>query len=101
MRQALDDIGQGHQSGDERTCGFPVLPDKYGNLTFTAPRESPGRYEFRIFTEKSGNAFALIYKEKGTQDAVQAGADQPATKPADKVPAKVQPPTPTSKDGPR
>ena len=34
-------------------------------------------------------------------NAEQAGADQPATKPADKVPAEVQPPTPTSKDGPR
>jgi len=31
----------------------------------------------------------------------QAGADQPATKPADKAPAKDQPSTPTSKDGPR
>jgi hypothetical protein len=37
-----------------------------------------------------------------TQDkAEQAGADQPATKPADKTPVKIQPSTPTSKDGPR
>ncbi len=33
--------------------------------------------------------------------AEQQGAGQPVTKPADKVPAKVQPLTPTSKDGPR
>jgi len=33
--------------------------------------------------------------------AEQPGANQPATKPADKAPAEVQPPTPTSKDGPR
>ncbi|MCX6873723.1 MAG: hypothetical protein NTW21_07930 [Verrucomicrobia bacterium] len=33
--------------------------------------------------------------------AEPAGAAQPATKPADKVPAEVQPPTPTSKDYPR
>ena len=33
--------------------------------------------------------------------AEQAGADQPATKPADKPPVKDQPSTPTSKDGPR
>jgi hypothetical protein len=33
--------------------------------------------------------------------AEQAGADQPATKPGDKVPAKIQPSTPTSKDAPR
>jgi hypothetical protein len=36
-----------------------------------------------------------------TEKAEQAGADQPATKPADKVPAKVQPSTPTPKDRPR
>jgi len=35
------------------------------------------------------------------QEAQQAGADQPATKPADKVPAKVKPSTPAPKDGPR
>jgi len=33
--------------------------------------------------------------------AEPAGAGQPATKPADKVPAKGQPPTPTPKDAPR
>ena len=33
--------------------------------------------------------------------AEQAGGGQPATKPADKAPAEVQPPTPTSKDAPR
>ena len=33
--------------------------------------------------------------------AEQAGADQPATKPADKVPAKTKPSPPTPKDGPR
>lgn len=33
--------------------------------------------------------------------AEQAGADQPATKPADKPPVKDQPSTPTPKDGPR
>ncbi len=36
-----------------------------------------------------------------TAKAEQAGADQPATKPADKVPAKGQPSTPTPKGGPR
>jgi hypothetical protein len=34
-------------------------------------------------------------------NAEQAGAGQPATKPADKDPVKDQPSTPTSKDGPR
>ncbi len=38
---------------------------------------------------------------EGTEKAEQAGADQPATKPADKPPVKDQPSTPTSKDAPR
>jgi hypothetical protein len=36
-----------------------------------------------------------------TQKAEQLGAGQQATKPAEKVPAEVQPSTPTPKDGPR
>ena len=35
------------------------------------------------------------------EEAEQAGADQPATRPADKAPAKDQPSTPTPKDAPR
>jgi len=38
---------------------------------------------------------------KSTPKAEQSGADQPATQPADKGPAKDQPSTPTSKTGPR
>ena len=40
----------------------------------------------------------LYFQNKNAQ---QAGADQPAASPADKVPAKIQPSTPTPKDGPR
>ena len=43
-------------------------------------------------------------RRKASQNASkagQAGADQPATKPADKVPANDQPSTPTPKDAPR
>jgi len=39
--------------------------------------------------------------KKHNKPAEQSDADQPATRPADKVPAKGQPSTPTSKDGPR
>ncbi len=39
-------------------------------------------------------------QQKSTE-AEPAGADQPATQPADKAPAEVQPSTPTSKDHPR
>ncbi len=35
------------------------------------------------------------------EKAEQTGADQPATKPADKTPVKDQPPAPSSKVGPR
>ena len=46
---------------------------------------------------------AMIAKNKLLYNggAEQAGADQPATKPADKAPVKDQPSTPTSKDGTR
>jgi len=42
-----------------------------------------------------------ISDAKLIRSAEQPGAGQPATMPADKVPADVQPPTPTSKDAPR
>ena len=35
------------------------------------------------------------------KETVQPGADQPATRPAEKAPAEVQPPIPTSKEGAR
>jgi len=44
---------------------------------------------------------ALIEARKVVEKAEQAGADQPATKPADKPQVKDQPSTPTSKDLPR
>jgi len=53
----------------------------------------------------STSDMVFIYPESGTQYSLTkvepAGADQPATRSADKVPAKIQPSTPTSKDGPR
>ena len=47
------------------------------------------------------NSRDLIAVGKITKRAEQRGAAQPATKPADKAPAKDQPSTPTSKDNPR
>jgi hypothetical protein len=52
-----------------------------------------------ILIDDGQSSFVVIPQSK--PQAEQAGADQPATKPADKVPAKDQPSTPTSKDGPR
>jgi len=60
----------------------------------------------RITTEKGKREVAALHLANYcpallTSEIEQAGADQPATKPADKPPVKDQPSTPTSKDGPR
>jgi hypothetical protein len=47
------------------------------------------------------NGTVRLPQSEQSKKAIEAGADQPATKPADKVPAKIQPSTPTSKDSPR
>ena len=55
-------------------------------------------------TGLEGGGFFVIKDRtgpSGKQNAEPAGAGQPATQPADKVPAKIQPSTPTPKDGPR
>jgi hypothetical protein len=59
-------------------------------------------------SEKRSNALkAMLQSLNGASDCkdasgkTEAGADQPATKPADKPPVKGQPSTPTSKAGPR
>ena len=60
----------------------------------------------RIATEQGKREVAALYLADCwpaflTTESEQSSADQPATKPADKAPSKVQPPPPTSKDGPR
>ncbi len=54
------------------------------------------------FLAKDGQRLklSLLHSEK-PQEAEQPGAGQPVPKPANKTPAEVQPPTPTSKDSPR
>jgi hypothetical protein len=59
--------------------------------------EQPPKLSIYKFTKAD---FATL-KKKLKLNVEQAGADQPATKPADKVPAKIQPSTPTPKDLPR
>lgn len=69
------------------------------------PYLSPNGYLFRIRTVEnrifnfSVSDGKLIGVEKYKSEP--AGADQPATKPADKPPVKDQPSTPTPKDAPR
>jgi hypothetical protein len=53
------------------------------------------------FASLLGKINSFGRKAPTKQRAEQAGADQPATKPADKPPVKDQPSTPTSKDVPR
>ena len=70
-----------------------------------------GEHEMRIYAwggkslefdyQWLGQTYSDDYRLMIGKNAEQPGADQPATKAADKVPAKVQPPTPTSKDAPR
>jgi hypothetical protein len=92
-----------------------VLPD--GRLVhWNLPA---GRYELSVFDPMRKDAsrkWDLVLADEGdeiqvlrnnsangptTHQAEQPGADQPATKPADKVPAKDKPSTPTSEDAPR
>ena len=57
---------------------------------------------FATFTPESKAWFQKWLTDHGfTPEGEQAGADQPATKPADKPPVQDQPSTPTSKDAPR
>ena len=55
----------------------------------------------RIQKTQDAIAELSIPDDRSKQDAEPAGAVQPATKPADKLPVKDKPSTPTSKDGPR
>jgi len=51
--------------------------------------------------EKEATQYKAMFEHADTTKGEQAGADQPATKPADKPPVKDQPSTSTPKDGPR
>ena len=71
-------------------------------------KRSPDDPEVRLYVDvTSGRELAVDdplwrrYIQQFKQEGEQAGAGQPATKPADKAPVKDQPSTPTSKDGPR
>jgi hypothetical protein len=61
-----------------------------------------GSYPLIIEISDWDDGWKFIIREKQLKKPAEpVGADQPATKPADKVPAKIQPSTPMSKDGPR
>jgi hypothetical protein len=100
----LSVIGYKRES-EERSTFTPVLSlphlenDRYvvkltkGSLFVKT--KSHGEHVVELNLENlAPSAITVLYGE-------QAGADQPATKPADKPPVKDQPSTPTSKDAPR
>jgi len=62
---------------------------------------STERLIYREMSRHDSEKPEVIRFDKRTAKAEQAGAGQPATKPADKAPVKDQPSPPTSKDAPR
>jgi type II secretion system protein G len=90
----------------------PPAPENWERLEIAVPKDHWGRqYQYA----SKGNTMwlwslgpnpmsddnAIYYQNKRPEKSEPACADQPATQPADKVPTKDQPSTPTSKDGPR
>jgi hypothetical protein len=79
----------------------------YSKCSRWEPEERPTESEYAIEEEyrRVGrwllDLVGLAPRPVPSENAQQSGAGQPATKPADKVPAKGQPSPPTSKDGPR
>jgi len=77
---------------------------KKGDFTVKDPEAiQDGDVYITFKTEKEKTRYVLFKngKMKTLPEAEQAGAGQPATKPAEKVPAKDQPSTPTPKVVPR
>jgi hypothetical protein len=96
---------------DASEAAFEHLDDKRAHmrviafevLCLTAKRAPVG---YRFGRPGAGSDGEQKWREKAKRElkmwiAEPAGADQPATIPADKVPVKDQPSTPTSKDCPR
>ena len=83
-----------HGEALETHVDFPLAP-QFG---FVEPADIRARVPEGFPTTSFSNPFMLKHENP---IAEQAGADQPATKPADKVPAEVKPSTPTPKTGPR
>jgi hypothetical protein len=74
---------------------FPCGTEKHLKVLFDQ-RSKEEQIHLKLFNEWSNLMGKLLAEE-----AEQPGADHPATKPADRPPAKNQPSTPTSKDGSR
>ena len=62
---------------------------------------SDGSLKIPLHEKDTETVKKWVLTPSDSKKAEQSGADQPATKAADKAPAEVQPPPPTSKDVPR
>lgn len=82
-----------------RTPTFKKIAEQLKEYGYTI--KQVGCEKFSIIKDKDPPTFFGIAFITLNPRAEQAGANQPATKLADKVPAKIQPSTPTSKDDPR
>ena len=86
---------------------FELKPNTSVSFKTLAISEDAGqqyRIELAVHPSLEGREQAIkLFSNTVTIPKVveQPGAGQPATQPADKGPAEVQPPTPTSKDAPR
>ena len=78
-----------------RTDYFWPIKNKDGSISLSAKWKDGTLMDLDPST---GNMVVVLEVK---EESEPAGADQPATNPADKVPAKDQPSPPTSKDGPR
>jgi len=78
-----------------------------GGIIYETRRLSDGNLIAREIRDVHKPISNFLYKKQSdllnerSKEGEQAGADQPATKPADKVTPKDQPSTPTPKDAPR
>ncbi len=74
---------------------FRPIKNKDGSVSLSAKWKDGTLMDLDPST---GNMVVVL---EAKEESEQAGADQPATKPADKPPVKDQPSAPTSKDSPR
>ena len=110
-RPLLKRLHAATMSGKKKvTCGcgsVVVKQSREHDLSKFVGRVGTLCFQAKGFYRNNGKAFSetidLKFKiiDPSKSESEQAGADQPATKPADKAPVKDQPTTPTPKDSPR
>jgi hypothetical protein len=100
LRVHLQDKGEVNQACTPQTLQEPYW-QTYLDVTPIGATEKQIYWALSFGSRTDTKLLAQLRKALNDLKAEQAGADQPATKPADKPPVKSQTSTPTSKDGPR